>query len=376
MLYMNNSKSGEKSSHKRNNIFNLAALCIAPILLLYQVNGDYLPWKQTPEAQNRVVSQKFDIDYESGHMAELTAFMNKVLPPLSKAGPDKLSSINVNETGHIQVNHPDFGHVFSNMDELSDMEYKNFIAGGIRGNDPAPQPNWEKTGLGRQWPPSQYQTVQLGADNVSETVLFQNENHDYQVKTRGIASVDADSGSVIWAFQQENNNPDIEWAAWTIAPFRVPEGKEVIGVFPVSGIFKDKYSKALGGKNQWDIDKNRSIVMVKPNKSGGFFDPFDSETNWCAFGIEGADRVIVMRSIYKMPFEDKFKACIVEDNARYVEKEFMAPKVSNGKKSTIACRLEFVSLSELGIKEFEKFEKGKMDEQMDEVSDKLLQLLG
>jgi len=382
MILVNNTQTNKnwcynfqkRTNKKVQDFYNPVDL--APVPAMHQVEWPCFKGVQFPESnQNKIVSEKFDKDYNSGQMSELTVLMNKVLPPLSSAAPDKLSEVAVNETGHIQINHPDFGHVFSNMGELSDMEFKRFIADGVRGSDPAPQPDWEKTALAKQWPPSEKQKVKFKPDTAAGVMGFENENPDYQSTVRGMVSVDPVSGSVIWAYQQENNNPKLDWAAWTVAPFRVPQGRKALAIFPVSADFNGKYQETVNTKNQWEIDADKGIVTVKPNETGGFFDPFDSETSWCAFGIEGSDKVMVMRSIYKMPYEDKFKACTVEDNARYVELEFMSPKVKKGNKSTIACRLEFVPLAELGIKGLEKFEKEKMGEQMKAVSSKLIELL-
>lgn len=325
---------------------------------------------QTPELQNRELSSLFKVGYETGEMAGLVQYVDSKLPVLNKS--TAIPVIKINQNGHIQINHPDFGNVFSTLTELSGMgEGAAIIGDGIRGLDPAPQPDWKKTGLKRDWPPSKHQQVTVKTSANPGLILFETpENPDYRVKTRGMASVNPETGSITWAFQQENKNPAIDWAAWTVAPFKVPTGKKALCVFPVSKDFNNKYQQELKANNQWELDEKSNIVTVKPEQTGGFFDPFDSETSWCAVAIEGSDKVMVMRSIYQQPFQDKFKSCMLGSNASYIEHEFMAPKVQNGQKSTLACRIDFLPLKELGI---DRFRKEKMGEQIKTVTEYLLQ---
>lgn len=73
----------------------------------------------------------------------------------------------------------------------------------------------------------------------------------------------------------------------------------------------------------------------------------------CILGSEGDDTVCLVRSCFKDNTDSKqFKAFSGSEaggGTKYIELEFIAPKVKKNSKSTLIYRLDFVFLSQMGL---------------------------
>lgn len=293
--------------------------------------------------------------------------------------------ITVDKNAHVQVNNSQSGDIFISRDELETRcgmtdDNKIIIGDGIRFLDPADQSNWEKLPLGKQWPPDKNSIkglLNLSVDQSGQAIMFDSSGtavgDQYNCKPRGFISVDPVDSSVIIATQQENRDPHTELAPWAVAPFRVPEDKKSLTIFPVERPFIDNYdavvkAKAqnkdienkvkdvvLYGKDQWQLDKDNGFMFLDPSKDSGMVGALDNNTNWSMFVTEGSDKVVVMRSIYRNSHYDQFKAFSLSGNAKYIEQELTAPRVKKGQKSTLAFKVDLVPLASLEGLNFDKF---------------------
>jgi hypothetical protein len=381
----------------------------APKMALYQAPVDskrlitrhqtYLTKRNgTVEEYNYVLSALF---HESIKRKNLTPFLEKIqaqLPALSVTGisPKKGSikhrilenrihelstqgapfpmKVELSSKGMIQI-YVNGQLLFISSERLAErIETKgnaSIVGRGIRGLDPTSQSNWKATPLQREWPPSPQQDITAHIDP-NQVLYFETPfNPDYEVKTSGMVGLMPHESSVLWAYEQDNQNAEKNWGAWTIAPFDVPQGKRVLNAYPVSPAFPNTYAKDLRQNKQWQYIESKGVVMVHPEIQGGFLDPFNDSTNWTLHAIEGNSYAIVLRTVYKEPFVDKAKSCMVEGAATYIENEFMGPKVPKGQKSIIACRLDVLPLSAVTGDAHTVFEKNRMDEQVSQVVDYL-----
>lgn len=342
---------------------------------------------------NEILSNKFDDAFNSKHAGGFLDYVNEILLPLHEntnqiktpisiessdssmrllAGANStISKVEVSKDGHIQINVGD-KNLFVGEEDGFDPVVKK----GARGEDPFPQDAWKNTKIGREWPPAASTSNPDGIDLLpchnSNTIMLNTlpfVGEEYGVNPRGLAALDKMGSSVVIAFQQANFNPDINFAAWSIMPFKIPENKKSLLVFPFNELSikkyddknpeSDNYKKYEGIKKpeneQWHVDKDTKTITIDPAKKGLFTGLIDDSANWCIFATEGSDKVCVVRSVYRKTHPDQFKAFSLggEKNAtKYVEFEFIAPKVKKGQKSTIAYKLDFVPLESLGLKPF------------------------
>ena len=343
----------------------------------------------------------FDTARQTKNFKPFVGYIGQALPPLAKSTSttppllrlfstlrSNIMGLNTLETTHpypikVALNPRGMIQIYVNQEPLmitpeklaERSETKDndvIVGGGIRGLDPTYQPDWKKTDLKREWPPSPQQTVEILKDVTRNTLAFTTPfNSDYKVQTAGMVSLIPDESSIVWAYEQSNQNPDLAWGAWTIAPLDVPANKRVINAYNASPQFSEKYAADLKINQQWQYDEKRNVVFVYPEKEGGFLDPFNDETKWTVHAVEGRPYAVVLRTIYKTPFQDKAKSCMVEGKATYVENEFMGPKVSNGQKSIVVCRMDLVPLQEITHIKGDAFDAPNMTEQVFQVVDYL-----
>jgi len=295
-------------------------------------------------------------------------------------------SIKANKTGHIQINNSSLGNLFierSDLEKATNMQKtdKDIIADGARGFDPFDQEDWPKV-IGRQWPTAENTRDPKGVANLSidnaKKAIFLDTNKtitsSYGTKPRAMAILDKENDSVILAFQQENKNPDIDFAAWSILPFKIREGKKTVALFPAHKNTIQNYNdpknnslKTIRQSDQWDIDENKFFV-VDVSKPSDKTEYSDSYTDWCLFATQGEDTACLVRSCYKDNTDNQqFKVFSGQEDlggTKYCELEFIAPKVKKNQKSTLVYRLEFISLKKLG---FDSLNEENMDSQIKEV---------
>ncbi|MEW5820491.1 MAG: hypothetical protein AB1782_09905 [Cyanobacteriota bacterium] len=309
------------------------------------------------------------------------------------------NKITVDKNAHVQITNSQQGNLFITRDELEQKcqmkdDNKLIIGDGVRFLDPADQNNWGKLPISREWPPDENSIkglVNLSADKSNQAIMFDTKSttvgDGYNVKNRGLIAIDPTDSSVIIAVQTQNNNDNTRLAPWAVAPFKVPDGKKALAVFPTELPFIKKYEDAvkakstdteitsrevkdvvLYGQDQWQIDKNNRFMFLDPSKEGGMVGALDSEANWSLFAVEGSDKVYVMRSIYRNSHDDQFKAFSLSGNAKYVEQELTAPRVPKGQKSSLVLKIDQVPLSSLPGISFDKFDKDNFKQQTTDVA--------
>lgn len=295
-------------------------------------------------------------------------------------------SIDASKTGHIQIHNSSIGNLFVERSMFYDDNKmkesdKDIIADGLRGFDPFDQEDWPKA-IGRQWPTAENTrdpngVAHLSIDNSQKAILLNTDNsiiESYGTKPRAMAVLDKENNSVILAFQQENQNPDIRFAAWSILPFKIREGKKTVALFPADKKTVQDYKnqenkelKEIRDSHQWEIDENKFFVVdvSKPSKKTEYTDPY---ADWCLFATQGEDTAILVRSCYKDSTDNKqFKVFSGQEDlggTKYFELEFIAPKVKKNEKSTLVYRIEFISLKELG---FDSLNEENMDSKIKEI---------
>lgn len=295
-------------------------------------------------------------------------------------------SITANKTGHIQINNSSLGNLFverSAFENDNNMQVsdKDIIADGARGFDPFDQDDWTKV-IGRKWPTAENTrdpngVALLSLDKSHKAVLLNTDDSitsSYGTKPRAIAILDKENNSVILAFQQENQNADIDFAAWSILPFKIREGKKTIAIFPADKKTIKNYKNLKNNElheirqsSQWDIDENKFFVVdvSKPSAKTEYTDPY---ADWCLFATQGEDTACLVRSCYKDHTDNQqFKVFSGQEDlggTKYFELEFIAPKVKKNQKSTLVYRIEFISLKKLG---FDTLNEENMDSQIKEI---------
>lgn len=279
--------------------------------------------------------------------------------------------ITADKIGHIQINNTDCGDFFITKEDLDNEKNiddisKSIITGGARGFDPFDQDDWEKT-IGQKWPTAENTRDPNGVAKLSlgqskKAVFLDTKDsiiNSYGTKPRAIAIVDSENDSVILAFQQENQNPDIDFAAWSILPFKIREGKKTLTLFPVdkktAKTFRNKHDETfreIKENAQMNINKGKFFVLdaSKPSNKTEYIDPY---ADWCIFATQDDDTVCLVRSCYKDYTDDKqFKIFSGHEDlggTKYTELEFIAPKVPKGQKSTLIYRVDFISVKKFGI---------------------------
>lgn len=374
---------------------------LTPVL---QTISPFIP-SNSNQYRNKIWSQKFDLAFTTGDVSHFLNYVNAksrlkplFLPtstsdirqqssledktnkdfPVTSLSLTALSKpndikITAGKSGHIQIRNQALGELFVekpdlnnvNMDEIN----KDIISGGARGFDPFDQKDWQKV-LGREWPTAEDTrdkngVAKLSFDKSGKGILIDTPSsvgQAYKTRPRAMALLDSEHNSVILAFQQENNNPDIDFGAWSILPFKIREGKKTLAVFPIEKRTANKYNNSsnteteeIRESEQWNIDKSNKFFIIDASKPSDKSEHIDPDADWCMFATEGDDTVCLVRSCYKDSTEEKqFKAFSgKEENGgtRYIELEFIAPKVKTGKKSTIVYRMDFIPLKKMGLPE-------------------------
>jgi hypothetical protein len=410
---------------------------------------------------NSMLNTAFDIAYKNNTANNFITQVNKILPylyvnksqqpsridmksnylmyglPLSAEVTDGNTVLNVTKSGHIQISNSDLKDILVASDDLksdewkdsgflskaynlipgskdlpipkfipipgrSDMSNKDIISGGVRFLDPWPQSNWEKTSLGRSWPPDPYTTqgpLRLSADKYSQAV-FLDTNHPsclnvgktYGISPRAIVAVNPVDSSVTLAVQLENNNDksNISLAPWVIAPVKVPSDRKSIAAFPVkrdlansladSNPVSDMPSwlKSIKENQKWKIDEKNDLMIIDPSLSGDQTKLNTQNTNWTVYAIEGSERAIVTRSVYNHPdqFQIFVRGSANSAKSEYMELEYTGPLVMPGEKSTVVVKWDFVPVSLLSNGKFSKFgETGNMESEVVTVSKKLSEMV-
>lgn len=352
--------------------------------------------------QNQIWSQMFDTAFQTGNVSQLLNYINSQskLRPLFPAttvcdlrqtsyvkDPDNKDfpivsstikaqskphdlSVTATKSGHIQIDHDYFGKLFierNELDKIMDDVNKDIIADGARGFDPFDQDDWNKV-IGRNWPTAEDTRAKEGVSNVYfdqsglgillDTPLTVGKS--YQTRPKGLTILDSENNSVIIGFQQENQNPSVDFGAWSILPFRIRDNKKTMAIFPIESRTIDQYQTA-GSENilemqksgQWQVDNKNKFFIVDASKPSPKSEYIDPDADWCILGAEGDDKVYLVRSCFKDNSDSKqFKAFSGSEKGggtKYVELEFIAPKVKKNSKSTLIYRLDFISLSQMGL---------------------------
>lgn len=350
---------------------------------------------------NKNLSIKLDNAFKNNDASEFIKYVNKHFPSLKKnpqitieQNPENMefpvsliqinnkkpslnNKISINKDGHIQITE-NGSKLFITKEELEergmDTENAHIIGNGIRGFDPHNQQDWVKTNVGAEWPPSKDTRELKGVarpfvDKNNKAVLFSSPSSvgkEYGVNPKGMAVINPDS-SVIITYQQTNNNPDVDFAAWSIAPFKIPKGKKAVTIFPYSS--QDNILD-IKSNPKWKIKDN--LILLDPSQNGDMAGFVSKKANWAIFAVEGSDKAYLMRSIYdnKESVDTKFKAfCMGGKNSNYLELEFMAPRVKKGEKSTIAYKIEPIFLSNYNL---ENFSADKIEDESIKIAKELM----
>lgn len=389
-------------------------------LPIISFKGTTMP-PQNNQEKNKIWTQKFDEAFETNDGNTFLKFVNERtrLKPLfsptlisytskieisndpeNKKFPTKEiilgtrtkpgnTIITADKTGHIQIDHSRLGHLFVDIAELENTTNmnptdKSIIAKGLRGFDPFDQEDWPKA-IGRKWPTAENTrdsngVAKLSLDKSKKAVLldtYPEITSSYGTKPRAMAVLDGKNDSVIVAFQQENQNPDIEFAAWSILPFKIKEGKKTVAIFPADPksvqAFKDEQNdifREIRQSTQWNINnKFFTVNLSEPSKKTEYIDPY---ADWCVFATQDDDTICLLRSCYKDDSGNKqfkvFSGGKELGGTKYAEVEFIAPKVPKGQKSTLVYRMDFIPIKKLGIK---SLTAENMDEEMKKIGEKI-----
>jgi hypothetical protein len=310
------------------------------------------------------------IDYKKEKNSENKEFPTQKITIHANTKPSNLSII-VDKSAHVQIKNSYLGNLFISRNELRynckmDSINRDIIADGARGFDPFDQEDWPKV-IGAQWPTAQNTrdpkgVAKLIIDKSKKAVLLDTNDEitsSYGTKPRAMAILDNENDSVILAFQQENKHPNIDFAAWSILPFKIREGKKTFAVFPSDKktieSFQDETDETMDeirNSEQWDVDKGKFFVVdvSKPSSKTEYLDPY---ADWCIFATQDEDTICLARSCYKDKSKNKqfkvFSGQADLGGTKYVELEFIAPKVQQGEKSTLVYRIDFIPLKKIGI---------------------------
>lgn len=305
------------------------------------------------------IAKEYKFLFNKDNISKTLDEKNAKFPVSSIEAKNKTTDIKVFKDGHIQIAEKAQDLFISREDlkELGMDDEASFIIGnGIRGLDPYDQKNWTKTSVGTEWPTSldtrdPIGVVNLFVDKDDRSIMFtssKNVGQNYCTNPRGM--VIPDKNSVIIIFQQENNNPDIAFAAWSIMPFKVPEKKKAVAFFSYNE--KENYECL---KNSPQYKRKEDFIILDSSEKGGMAEHISKNTDTVLFAVEGLSDAYLMRSIYKEKesINDKFKIfSLGGSDCKYIELEFIAPQIQRGEKSTLAYKIEPISLSALGIEPF------------------------
>lgn len=366
--------------------------------------GNYMIELNNNQDRNKIWTKKFDTAFETKDSREFLKFVNektKLTPlfeptieddiiqtnllnnfenpdfPVQKATLTAIAkpnniTVTADKSGHIQISNSYSGNLFITREELDkekniDAISKDIIADGARGFDPFDQDDWGKA-IGQKWPTAENTrapqgVAKLSIDKNNKKAIFLDTNDSitssYGTKPRAITILDSENDSVILAFQQENQNPDINFAAWSILPFKIREGKKTLTIFPadkkIVKTFKNKNDETfqkIRENAQMNINDNKFFIMdvSKPSNKTEYIDPY---ADWCVFATQDDDTICLVRSCYKDNTDNKqFKIFSGNEDlggTKYTELEFIAPKVPKGQKSTLVYRIDFIPLKKLNI---------------------------
>lgn len=319
--------------------------------------------------RNTFWSKLFDIIFAR---QDASAFLRRIdrtrLQPLFR--PRRIESLRVktNDFAHLQVETDGAGPLFVERNTLADALFdetgQDIIADGVRGFDPHDQADWEQM-IGTAWPTAPDTRVKGRVARFihKRDAIFVDPYPEvggaYQTRPRAFSVVDRRNNSVIFAFQQENKNQRFSLASWIVMPFRIPTGKQTMAVFPVSRRTADRFKdvsssdfQELRDGGQCSLDKSERFMMVDASKPSPTSAHMDNYADWAIFAAEG-DKICLMRSACKDASpEIQFKFYSGSQNnggPQYIELEFMAPRVPYGQKSTALCRMDYISLKDLGL---------------------------
>ncbi|MGD9581313.1 MAG: hypothetical protein AB7V50_08060 [Vampirovibrionia bacterium] len=318
-----------------------------------------------PATTNNDLRQKFYTYDEMGKEYPISA-----LEMVAHTKPHDIK-VTARRSGHVQIESEYLGKLFVNRTDLMDTDLDNvskrIIEGGARGFDPFDQDDWPKV-IGRVWPPAD-ETIDsngvthLSYDKSGQSILMNTSpkiGQSYQTHPQGLTILDSENNSIIMAFQQENHNPSVDFGAWSILPFRIRPGKRTIAIFPIENRSSERYAdnkgtdvKEMHESSQWNLEKNSNFFIVDASKPSNKSEYIDPDADWCMFATEGDDTVCLIRSCYKDKTDDKqFKVFSGKESTggtKYIELEFIAPKVKAGQKSTLVYRIDFISLKKMQL---------------------------
>lgn len=410
---------------------------------------------------NTLVNSAFDNSFNTNNAQGFINQVNKLLPglytnttqqplnigfktnylmyglPVAGTLQDEKTQVEINKDGHLQISHDKLQNILVTPNDLSSEDWDNssltrdiyksipgiknipipkfvpvpgrtgitnkeIISGGVRFLDPWPQSEWEKTSLGKNWPPDPFTTkgpVRISAANYNQA-LFLDTNHPsclnvgktYGVIPKAIITVNPQDSSVTLAVQQENTNSNqsIKLAPWVIAPIKVPKDKKAIAAFPVQKSVIDAldnatnvnslpdWLKSVKANDKWKIDNQNDVILIDPSAPGAESKLNTQNTNWAVYAIEGSDKAILMRSIYDHP--DQFQAFVRKpsnsDKAEYLELEYTGPKVSPGNKSCVVVKWDFIPVSMLSKNRFNQFgDTGNLENEVKIISKELKNMI-
>jgi hypothetical protein len=309
-----------------------------------------------------------------------------VQKPNSLTVQNRGTALRVDKSGHIQVyrNGQPLFIPLKDLDSATsiDSASKRIIGGGGRFLDPWNQDDWSTP-----WPPDEKTT--LGP--VKTTAQTRNDFNAVMIEPgseavgklngaipRGMVALRGNS--VLMAFQIENISPrqmDQKWGSWFVGPMAVPAGgtatdPQALTLFPVS----NKSIQTLDLPHEptvlprrWELQSDRMVLNQTAWQTGDPDKVLLSDTNWVMLARKGSDEVVLMRS--HGAHDDHFQ--VYAGQPGYSEWEFTGPRVPSGKKSTLAVRLDFISLKDLGV-QFNRFgEAASLAEDANAVFDRLKQ---
>lgn len=307
--------------------------------------------------------------------------------PINKAKIiSDIITLEAQKNAHIQVHHSALGNLFIEKERLAESikltpEDKDIISGGVRGFDPFDQADWVKI-VKNNWITAPETREPSGVCTLSfdkkKRAIFLDTPPSiikaYGTKPRAISILDSENNSIIFAFQQENFNKEFDFAAWSVLPFEVVADKKTLCIFKTEKNQIKQYQNAnkfesMRTNPKWKVDGDRFFIIdiSKSETKTEYLDPY---VDWCAFVREDSDAVILLRSCYGDKTENNqfriFSAKKYYGGSRYIEAEFIAPKVGAGEKSTLIYRLDFISLNDLEMK---AFDKNTIDDKIVELGD-------
>jgi hypothetical protein len=315
---------------------------------------------------------------------ESPARSSVVRKPDSLTVQNRGTALRVHKNGHLQVyrNGQPLFIPLKDLDSATaiDSTSKRIIGDGGRFLDPWNQDDWVTP-----WPPDEkttlgpVKTTAQTRDDINAILIEAGSEAVGKLNgavPRGMAALRG--SSVLMAFQVENTSPrqgNQQWGPWFVGPMAIPAGgtaadPQALTLFPVS----NKSSQTLDLPQEptvlprrWKLQSDRMTLNPTAWQTGDPDKVLLSDTNWVMLARKGSDEVILMRS--HGAHDDHFQ--VYAGQSCYSEWEFTAPRVPSGKKSTLAVRLDFVSLKDLGVN-FSRFgEKASLAEDANAAFDRL-----